>query len=323
VTVRLGLLSTARINDAILTAAPAVEELDIAAVASRDLARAKAYAKEHGIATAHGSYEALLEDSEIDAVYISLPNGLHHEWTIAALESGKHVLCEKPYSRHGEEAEEAFDLAERSRLVLTEGFMYRHHPQAAKVKELIEQGAVGRVQVVRSSFSFFLQDASDVRAQPALDGGALMDLGAYCVSGSRFLVGEPLHVTGEQIMGRTGVDASFLGTMRMRGDVVAQFDCSFVRPRYQRMDVVGDEAFLLVDTPWRARGEGELLLRQGEHLSRIEVPEADGYVLELQDFVDAIRRRRPPLLAREDAVGQARVIDALYRSATEGRTVDL
>ena len=322
-TVRLGLLSTARINDAILAAAPEVEDLEVVAVASRDPARAKAYAKEHGIATAHGSYDALLEDSGVDAVYVSLPNGLHHRWTIAALESGKHVLCEKPYSRHGGEAEEAFGLAERSRLVLTEGFKYRHHPQAAKVKELVEQGAVGRVQVVRSSFSFLLQDTSDVRARPELGGGALMDLGCYCVSSSRFLAGEPLHVIGEQVMGRTGVDVSFLGTMRMRGDVVVQFDCSFVRPRYQRLDVVGDEAFLLVDTPWRARGEGELLLRQGEHLSRIEVPEADGNVLELQDFVDAVRLRRPPLLTREDAVGQARVIDALYHSATEGRAVDL
>ena len=320
---RLGLLSTARVNDAIIAAAAGLADVEIAAVASRDGNRAAAYAKEHSIPTAHGSYEDLLVDSGVDAVYVSLPNGMHHEWTMRALDARKHVLCEKPYTRWAQQAEEAFELARHSGLVLTVAFMYRHHPQAAKVKELVDQGAVGQVQLVRSSFSFVLQDTSDIRAEPELDGGALMDLGCYCISGSRYLVGEPLHVTGEQILGRTGVDVSFHGTMRMTGDVVAQFDCSFARPRYQRLDVVGDEAFLLVDTPWRARGEGELLLRHGEHLSRIEVPEADGYVVELENFVEAVAGAEEPRVSASDSIGQARVIDALYRSATEGRTVDL
>jgi predicted dehydrogenase len=320
---RLGLLSTARTNDAILAAAGEADEVEVVAVASRSAKRAHAYAKEHGLPIAHASYEDLLADSGVDVVYVSLPNRLHHEWTLAALGARKHVLCEKPYSRRPEEAEEAFELARQSGLVLMEAFMYRHHPQAAKVKELVEQGAVGQVQVVRSSFSFILQDASDVRARPELDGGALMDLGCYCVSGSRFLVGEPEHVIGEQIVGRTGVDVSFHGTMRMAGDVVAQFDCSFTRPRYQRLDIVGDEAFLLVDTPWRATGEGELLLRHGEHLSRIEIPPAEAYGLQLENFVAAVAGTETPRVSAEDSVGQARVIDALYRSATEGRAIDL
>jgi predicted dehydrogenase len=150
-----------------------------------------------------------------------------------------------------------------------------------------------------------------------------MDLGCYCVSGARYLAGEPVHVIGEQILGRTGVDFSFTGTMRMAGDVVAQFDCSFTRPRYQRMDVVGDEAFLLVDTPWRATGEGELLLRHGEHLSRIEIPPADAYALELENFAGAVAGSEAPRFSAEDSLGQARAIDALYRSATEGRAIDL
>jgi len=320
---RLGLLSTARINDAILAAAKEMNDVEVVAVASRNAGRAEAYAREHGLATAHSSYEDLLADNAVDAVYVSLPNGLHHEWTLAALEARKHVLCEKPYSRRPAEAEEAFELARQSGLVLMEAFMYRHHPQAAKVKELVEQGAVGQVQVVRSSFSFVLQDLKDVRARPELDGGALMDLGCYCVSGSRFLVGEPQHVIGEQIVGRTGVDISFHGTMRMAGDVVAQFDCSFTRPRYQRLDIVGDEAFLLVDTPWRATGEGELLLRHGEQVSRIEVPPAEAYELQLQNFAGAVVGTEAPRVSAEDSVGQARVIDALYRSATEGRAIDL
>ena len=320
---RIGLLSTAHIDDAIVAAAAHVDEVEVVAVASRESTRAQAYAKEHGIPTAHGSYEDLLADSGVDAVYVSLPNRLHHEWTLAALGARKHVLCEKPYTRRPEEAEEAFELARSSGLVLMEAFMYRHHQQAAKVKELVEQGAVGQVQLVRSSFSFVLQDPTDVRARPELDGGALMDLGCYCVSGSRYLVGEPVHVTGEQILGRTGVDVSFTGTLRMAGDVVAQFDCSFTRPRYQRLDVVGDEAFLLVDTPWRATGEGELLLRHGEHLSRIEIPPAEAYSLQLENFAKAAAGSEPPRVSAADSIGQARVIDALYRSAVEGRAIDL
>jgi xylose dehydrogenase (NAD/NADP) len=316
--VRLGLLSTARINDQILRAAADSDRVEIVAVGSRDGPRAQAYANEHGLERAHGSYEALLADQEVDAVYISLPNGLHHEWTLKALEVGKHVLCEKPYSRRPEEVDEAFDRAEQARLVLMEGFMFRHHPQTAKVKELVEEGAVGRVRLVRAAFSFVLEDLADVRARPELDGGSLMDVGCYCVSGSRYLAGEPERAIGEQILGPTGIDISFHGTLRFPDDVVAQFDCSFALPRYQRLDVVGDQGWLLVDAPWRTDWEGELLLSHGEHVTRIEVPQADAYRLELENFAAAAADEETQLLGRTDASGQARAIAALYRSAAEG-----
>jgi predicted dehydrogenase len=319
----LGLLSTARINDFILSAAASSERVDVVAVGSRAGALAQAYASEHGIPKAHGSYEALLDDRNVDAVYISLPNSLHHEWSMRALEAGKHVLCEKPYSRHPEHVEEAFDRAKSARRVLMEAFMYRHHPQTAKVKELVKQGAVGQVRLVRSAFRFVLQGMDDIRASRDLEGGSLMDVGCYCVSGSRFIAGEPERVTGEQVLGPTGVDLAFHGTMRFRDDVVAQFDCSFALPRYQRLDVVGDEAWLLVDAPWRTDWEGELLLRHGEHMKRIEVSQADAYQLELENFADAIEGNAKPLLDREDALGQARVIDALYRSAEQDATIEL
>ena len=319
----LGLLSTARINDFILSAAASSERVDVVAVGSRAGALAQAYASEHGIPKAHGSYEALLDDRNVDAVYISLPNSLHHEWSMRALEAGKHVLCEKPYSRHPEHVEEAFERAKSARRVLMEAFMYRHHPQTAKVKELVKQGAVGQVRLVRSAFRFVLQGMDDIRASRDLEGGSLMDVGCYCVSGSRFIAGEPERVTGEQVLGPTGVDLAFHGTMRFRDDVVAQFDCSFALPRYQRLDVVGDEAWLLVDAPWRTDWEGELLLRHGEHMKRIEVSQADAYQLELENFADAIEGNAKPLLDREDALGQARVIDALYRSAEQGATIEL
>jgi len=320
----LGLLSTARINDFILSAADASDRVEVAAVASRDGARAQAYARERGIPTAHASYEALLADDGIDAVYVSLPNRLHHEWTLAALDAGKHVLCEKPYSRRPHEVEEAFDRAEAAGLVLMEAFMYRHHPQTAKVKALVEEGAVGRLRLVLAAFRFVLPDSGDIRASTELDGGALMDVGCYCVSGARNLAGEPEHVRGEQVLGPTGIDLSFHGTLRFPADVVAQFDCSFALPRFQRLEAVGDEGSLLVESPWRADWEGDLLLRRdGEDESRVVVPPADAYRLELENLADAVEGRAAPLLGRADALGQARTIEALYGSATENRVIQI
>jgi xylose dehydrogenase (NAD/NADP) len=320
---RLGLLSTARINSAILSGTAASDRVDVVAVGSRDPARAEAYAREHGLEHAHGSYEALLADPDVDAVYNSLPNSLHHEWTMNALEAGKHVLCEKPYSRRPEEVEEAFDRAERAELVLMEAFMYRHHPRTAKLKSLVDEGAVGRMHLVRATFSFVLEDQSDVRARPELDGGALMDIGCYCVSGARLLAGEPERVSSEQVLGPTGIDMSLHGILRFADDVVAQFDCSFALPQFQRLEVVGDGGSLLLEAPWRADWTGDLFVRRDGEVTKIELQAADAYRLELDNFADAIEGAAPPLLGREDALGQARTIAALYRSAAEGRTIAL
>src|SRR5581483_7748334 len=152
--------------------------------------RAEAYAREWGIPRAYGSYEALLADPEIEAVYISLPNTLHCPWSIKALEAGKHVLCEKPMSRHPEEVEAAFDAAERAGRFLMEAFMYRHNPQTKRLKELVDGGAIGDLRLVRSVFSYGLFDEENIRLLTELEGGALMDVGCYCVSGSRLLGGE-------------------------------------------------------------------------------------------------------------------------------------
>ena len=320
---RLGLLSTARINDAILGGAKGTDRVDVVAVASRDAERAEAYAREHGLERSHGSYEALLTDDEVDGVYISLPNRLHHEWTLAALAAGKHVLCEKPYSRRPAEVEEAYDHAESAGRVLMEAFMYRHHPQTAAVKALVEDGAVGRVRLVKTAFRFVLPTLDDIRASTELDGGSLMDVGCYCVSGSRLLAGEPEHVRGEQVLGPTGIDMSFHGTMRFPGDVVAQFDCSFALPQYQRLEVEGEEGGLVVESPWRTDWPGDVLLRRGGAVERVDMPGGDAYRFELENFADAAEGKAPARLGRQDAVGQARAIDALYRSAAERRVVDI
>jgi len=318
---RLGLLSTANINRAILAGAARTGRVDVVAVASRDAGRADAYAAEHGIATAHGSYEALLADPDVDAVYISLPNGLHHEWTMHALAAGKHVLCEKPYTRHPHEAEEAFAVADAAGLVLAEAFMYRHHPQTATVARLVVDGAIGRLCAVKATFTFPLRDLSDVRALPELDGGALMDVGCYCVSGIRLLAGEPEHVRGEQVTGTTGIDMAFHGTLRCAEDVVGQFEAAFRSPQRQSLEAVGEDGVLLVEAPWRVDWGGSVTLRRDGATELVEVDEADAYTLELENLADAIEGRAPALLGRADAVGQARAIEALYRSAESGTRI--
>jgi predicted dehydrogenase len=308
-----GLLSTARINDAVLAGAARSDRVRVAAVASRDQGRADAYARERGIERAYGSYEALLADPDVEAIYISLPNSLHVEWSIRALEAGKHVLCEKPLDRRPERVEEAFDAAERADRFLMEAFMYRHHPRTKRLAELARDGAVGELRLIRAAFSFPLTELGDVRMRPELDGGALMDVGCYCVSLSRLLAGEPEAVTAAQVLGSTGVDVRFAGTLAFPGDVVAHFDCGMDLPRRSELEVVGSEGVLFVDGPY---GDGrELELRSGDRVERIEVEQADRYQLQLENFGDAIRGRADPLLAREDAVGQARAIDLLYRAA--------
>jgi predicted dehydrogenase len=326
--VRLGLLSTAAINTQILTGAHESDRVEIVAVGSRDGAKAQAYAAEHGIEHAHGSYEALLADDAVDTVYIGLPNRMHHEWALHALAAGKHVLVEKPYSRRAADAEAAFDAAEAGGLVLMEAFMYRHHPQSAVVRDLVVGGAIGRLQAVKTTFTFALDDLANVRALPELAGGALMDVGCYCVSAIRLLAGEPERVSGEQVIGSTGVDMAFHGTLRCADDVIGQFEASFRSPRRQRIEVVGEEGAITVEAPFRVDWGGAVLLarHEGEGLGEpeaVDVPEANSYRLELENLADAIQGRAGQLLGREDAVGQARTIEALYRAADEGRTVAL
>jgi D-xylose 1-dehydrogenase (NADP+, D-xylono-1,5-lactone-forming) len=312
-----GFLSTAKINEKLLTGASESDRSQVLAVASRDAARAEAYARARGIERAYGSYEDLLADADIEAVYISLPNSLHVEWSIRALEAGKHVLCEKPLSRRPDDVERAFDAAERAERILMEAFMYRHNPQTARLKALVDAGAIGRLRLVRAAFSFPLADVANVRLDPLLDGGALMDVGCYCVSGARLLAGEPGEVYGVQVLGESGVDELFTGTMRFPGDVLAQFDSGFVLQVRDELEVIGEEGSLFLDDPWHSRTP-VLELRAEAGVEEIVLDVADSYRLQLENVSDAIRGEAPPLLGREDALGQARAIDALYRSAADG-----
>jgi D-xylose 1-dehydrogenase (NADP+, D-xylono-1,5-lactone-forming) len=319
--VRFGILSTARINRLVLPGARESERVDVVAVASRDLARAGAYAREHGIDRAYGSYEELLAAPEVDAVYIPLPNSMHIEWSIRALEAGKHVLCEKPLSRRPDDVERAFDAADRAGLVLMEAFMYRFNPQTARLKELVDGGAIGALRVVRAAFSFTIIGDANIRLAADLDGGALMDVGCYCVSGSRLLAGEPERLLGMALT-EAGVDTVFTATLSFPGGVFGHFDCGFRLPMRDELEVVGTEGSLFLDDPWHCRTP-VIELRRGDGVEEIALAPVDSYRLELENFADAIEGTVEPLLGRDDAFGQARAIDALYRSAETGMAISL
>jgi D-xylose 1-dehydrogenase (NADP+, D-xylono-1,5-lactone-forming) len=320
--VRLGVLSTANINQKVLEGAVASDRVEIAAVASRDQDRADAYARTHGIARAYGSYDALLADPDLEAVYISLPNSLHVEWSIRALEAGMHVLCEKPLDRRVAEVERAFDAADRAGRLLAEAFMWRHNPQTARLRELMASGAIGELRQIRAAFSFTLTDEQNIRLRADVDGGALMDVGCYCVSGVRLLAGEPEAVCGTQLTGPTGVDVRFAGVLRFPDDVIAQFHCGFDLPAESRLEPIGSEGSIVVRDPWHARKPG-LEVRRDEVSEWVDVELANSYRLELENLADAIRGVGKPLLGRDDGVAQARVIEALYRSAATGAVVSL
>ena len=316
--VRWGLLSTARINNAILEGAAPSERAEVVAVASRDRRRADEYARTHGIERPHGSYEALLEDDDVEVVYVSLPNSLHVEWSLRALEAGKHVLCEKPLGRRVEHVERAFDAAERAGRLLMEAFMYRHHPQTKRTEDLVRDGAIGKLRQLRSLFSFTLTDDTNVRLLPELDGGALMDLGCYCINMERLLAGEPELVFGRQRLGATGVDVGFVAVLQFAGGVFGEFHCGFDLPDGIRLEAIGTQGTLVVRDPVRCRDPHVEL--NGE---RIDVEDVNRYFLEIENFSAAVRGEAEPLLGRADAVGQARVIEALYRSAASGAPVSL
>jgi predicted dehydrogenase len=309
-----GILSTARIGAAIVEGARQSSVADVVAVASRGMASAQAFAQLHGIARAHGSYDDLLADPGVQAVYIPLPNAMHVDWTLRALQAGKHVLCEKPMDRRPARVAEAFDVADAAGLVLSEAFMWRHNPQTAGLLELLDEGAIGDVRLVRACFSFALAGDADVRLDPALDGGALMDVGCYCVSAARLVAGEPVSVSAQSVTGPAGVDMRLAALLRFDGDVLATIDCGFDIPARDELEIVGAEGRIVLDDPWHGR-RPRIVLERGVTREVIKLKPVNSYRLQLEDVSGAIREGREPLLGRADALGQARTIEALYRSA--------
>ena len=313
--VRWGILAPAGISERFMKDAARAHNARVVAVGSRSLDRARDFAAKFGIERAHGSYDDLLADPGVDAVYIATPNSLHHPNTMAALAAGKHVLCEKPYTRRPAEVAEAFDAADAGGLRLMEAFMWRHSPATRRFRELLPE--IGEVRSIRSTFGFLLPETRDVRLEPALDGGSLMDLGCYAVGGSRLVAGaEPVELLGRQTVGPSGVDIVFSGMLTFPAGVVAEILSGFTFD-HRSLEAIGSRGTLLLRDPWI---EGAQL-----ELGGVDQPveKDDAYRLEMENLSDAILGRGEQLLGRADAIGQARTIEALYRSAETGLPVRL
>jgi predicted dehydrogenase len=319
-----GILGTARINRMLIPPLRVSPGNRLVAVASRERARAEAHAHEWQIERVHGSYETLVADPEIDVVYIPLPNHLHAEWTIKAARAGKHVLCEKPLALSVDEVDQLAAAAREAGVVVAEAFMYRHHPQTIKAKEILDSGAIGGLRFVRGSFSFPLTRPNDVRLRPEWGGGCLWDVGCYPLSFARFLVGgEPIEVWGAQVLGSTGIDETFAGQARFPGDVLFQLDAGFRSAPRAEMELAGSEGTLRVSHPFRPEREHPLLLTRDGRTEEIAVPGEDRYLLEIEDLAAAVRGERAPLVSLADSRANVAALVALYRSAREGRPIKL
>ena len=321
---RWGLLSTARINARLIPPLNASKRNRLVAVASRSQATADSYAREWKIPRALGSYDALLRDPEIDVIYNPLPNSLHAEWTIKALRAGKHVLCEKPMALTLAELDAMADAAKESGRVLAEAFMYRHHPQTLKAKELVADGSLGKLQLIKSSFTFVLTHEGDVRLDKALGGGSIWDLGCYPISYARTMIGaEPLEVFGWQVTGATGIDMSFIGQMRFPNDVHAQFDCGFASPEHSFVEIVGTEGTLNIPVPFQPGKKEKIYLTRGKKTDTIEIKGQELYIGEVENMADAILLGKPPRVSLEDSRVNTATILALLKSAQSGKVIAL
>jgi len=319
-----GLLSTARINRALITPLRASKRNHLLAVASRTQQSVDRYAREWKIPRAHGSYEALLADPEIDVIYNSLPNHLHAEWTIRAVEAGKHVLCEKPLALGVDEVDAMQKAARKHGRVVAEAFMYRHHPQTLKVQDLTRNGSLGTLKLIRGSFSFVLAREGDVRLDPAMGGGSIWDVGCYPISYARTITGEnPLEVFGWQVTGLTGIDETFVGQMRFANHIHAQFDCSFVIPFHAFMEVIGSEGTLNIPNPFKPGVDEKIFITRGDKTETIKVKGQELYIGEVEDMADAIMLGHAPRISLDDSRANVAVISSLLESARAGKPVSL
>ncbi len=327
-TVRWGLISTANINRRLIPPIRASKRGTLAAVASRDLAKARDYAREWGIKQAFGSYEEMLESDAVDAVYISLPNHLHAEWSIKALRAGKHVLCEKPFAISLEEVDAMIAAQQETGLALMEAFMYRHHPQNKMIGEWVREGKVGDVTLIRGSFSFYMGDQpGNVRLNPDWGGGALWDVGVYPLSYAQFIYGElPESVSGQQHIGKSGVDETFAGLLRYSGGRSAIISCGFETPHQTSIEIHGTGGRIALTRPFTGmneRGREITYTAPDGKAEKLHTPGPDPYLCEVENMQDAVLDGKPTYVTLAESRNHIRTALALYESARTGREVRL
>jgi D-xylose 1-dehydrogenase (NADP+, D-xylono-1,5-lactone-forming) len=329
---RWGILGTGNIArqfaDGVLKTA---QRSQITAVGSRTPEAATAFAQARGIAGMYGSYDALLAATDVDAIYNSLPNSLHHEWTIKALRAGKHVLCEKPFAMTRREAEEMFDAARKARRVLVEAFMYRSHPLTHAVIDALRGGEIGELKLIRTSFCYKTTRVdTDIRFNRAMGGGGLMDVGCYCINLSRLLAGEePVEIHASAHMHERGVDDLVVATLRFPSGVLATLACGNRVHADNTAYVCGSDGYIEIPVPWKppARAAEYTLARSTPPKMDLaggaqvrpprETRKVDAgkelYALEADDFAAAVLDGKPPALSEADTLGNMAVLDEIRR----------
>ena len=317
---KLGVLGAARIAlNSVIPAASRSGQVEITAVASMGGVKAGAVREAAPDARIFEDYEALLEGGDADAVYIPLPNSMHVEWTLRAIEAGKHVLCEKPFSQDAEAAERAVAAAESAGLTLMEGFMYRMHPQTRRLRGLLAGGAIGEVRQALAEFGHRLDDPEDVRGVGTLGGGSLGDVGCYCVSGLRLVFGgEPLRASAVARFDGDGADTELAGVLEFE-EGLGVISSSLTSARRERLEVVGTEGRILLQAPFRAdkAGGGIELTQEGETTTET-FEAADPYLSEIEEFAAAISEAGEPAVGPQEILRNARAIDPLLTSARNG-----
>ncbi len=325
--IRWGLLSTANINRRLIPAIRESARGELVAVASRSHASAQAYADQWQIPQAFGSYEAILTSNAVDAVYISLPNHLHAEWAIKAMKHGKHVLCEKPFALTLAEVDQMTAVSQQTGCVLTEAFMYRHHPQTKIVGEWVQNGRLGRIVLVRGYFSFTFATRENIRLMPELGGGCLWDVGVYPLSLAQYIMGgAPQQVAGMQWLGESGVDEIFTGQMRYANGGMAQIGASFLTPFQTFAEIIGSEGRITMNRPFVGHNDGDRQLifypNEGEP-EEIAVLEESLYLGEVEDLHAAVLDGRSPYLSLDETRNHVKTVLALYQAAETNQVVTL
>jgi len=322
---RWGILGTARINRRLVPAFRTSKRGQLAAVASRDLARATAHAREYGIPRAVEGYRALLDDSSIDAVYIPLPNTEHVPWTLAAIAAGKHVLCEKPLALDPHDIDRIAAAAAAARVVVEEGFMYRHEPQTAQIVSLVNDGAIGTIRAVVSGFTFALDATANIRLSAALGGGALWDVGCYPVSCAQLLAAhEPKMVFGTAHWTESGVDDEFMGMLRFEQGLTANIYAGF-RAEYRTwLEILGSSGALTVPNPFRPGPLETIELERGGKIEHIDIAGSAGiFINEVADFERAVLDGAPTVVSLAESRQTASTLAALYAAAAERSSTDV
>lgn len=329
--IRWGLLSTARINNALIRPIQQAERSELVAVASRNLEKARAYAKEKDIPKAHGSYESLLADPDIDVIYNSLPNGLHCEWTVKAAEAGKHVLCEKPIVISMAEFDQVQTAAKVNNVTIFEAFMYLHHPQTIKVQELIRAGHLGNIQLINSWFNFYLPPANsqNIRLKADLEGGSAWDVGVYPNSMAIAMAGAgaPVEVWADQIIGETGVDVATRAQLKFTSGAIAQISSGFRTAFREAAYIVGDKGTVNILKPWKPGFDGQdsyvkLSAIDGSE-ETIVIPVTDPYSCEVQAMEACILDGAEPVVPLALSRNFLKSMLAIAQSAKSGRLVTI